>query len=159
MTTTTQLPNGTMQSDRHSATGSLVERARAIGPRLAEHSARHDLDGTFVVEAYDALRDAGLLTAAVPVELGGGGATITELTALQRELAHHCGASALASSMHQHVVAFTAWRYRRGMPGAESGTAMLSTRRPCSGSSRTNIVDMTDPWRDWLANRLRPETR
>ena len=44
-------------------------------------------------------------------------------------------------------------------PSAESGTATLSTRRPCSGSSRTNMVDMTDPCRDWLANRLRPETR
>lgn len=119
MTTTTQLRTGTIQSDRHS-TGSLVERARALGPRLAEHAARHDLDGTFVGEAYEALRDAGLLTVAVPVELGGEGATIAELTALQRELAHHCGATALASSMHQHVVAFTAWRYRRGMPGAEA---------------------------------------
>lgn len=95
-------------------------RAAAIGPVLAEHAARHDADGTFVSEAYDALRDAGLLKAAVPVELGGDGATVAELTALQRELAHHCGSTALASSMHQHVVAFTAWRYRRGLPGAEA---------------------------------------
>ncbi len=71
-------------------------------------------------EAYGALRDAGLLRAAVPVELGGAGATVAELAALQRELAHHCGSTALASSMHQHVVAFTAWRYRRGLPGAEA---------------------------------------
>ena len=54
----------------------------------------------------------------------------------------------------------------RGCPGvydrhasAESGTATLSTRLPCSGSSKANMVDMTDPCRDWLANRLRPETR
>lgn len=101
-------------------TVNLTARAAAIGPQLAEHAARHDAEGTFVTEAYDALRDAGLLTAAVPVELGGNGATIAELTALQRELAHHCGSTALASSMHQHVVAFTAWRYRRGLPGAEA---------------------------------------
>lgn len=120
MTTTIPLPTGGTQSDDHSTTGSLVARAVAIGPRLAEHAARHDVDGTFVTEAYEALRDAGLLKAAVPVELGGDGATITQLAALQRELAHHCGATALASSMHQHVVAFTAWRYRRGLPGAEA---------------------------------------
>lgn len=128
MTTTTQLRTGSVQSHHqsdhqsnpHDTRGSLVERARALGPRLADHAARHDLAGTFVGEGYQALRDAGLLTAAVPAELGGEGATITELTALQRELAHHCGATALASSMHQHVVAFTAWRYRRGMPGAEA---------------------------------------
>ena len=97
-----------------------AERAAAIGPVIAPHAARHDADGTFVTEAYDALRDAGLLKAGVPTELGGDGATVAELTALQRELAHHCGATALASSMHQHVVAFTAWRYRRGLPGAEA---------------------------------------
>jgi len=99
---------------------SPAERAKAIGPVLAANAARHDRDGTFVTEAYDALRDAGLLKAAVPVELGGDGAGIRDLVALQRELAHHCGATALASSMHQHVTCFTAWRYRRGMPGAEA---------------------------------------
>jgi alkylation response protein AidB-like acyl-CoA dehydrogenase len=99
---------------------SPAERAAAIGPAIAAHAARHDAEGSFVNEAYDALRDAGLLRAAVPTELGGDGATVAELTALQRELAHHCGSTALASSMHQHVVAFTAWRYRRGLPGAEA---------------------------------------
>lgn len=100
-------------------TTDLKQRAAAVGSALAGHAARHDTEGSFVTEAYDALRDAGILKAGVPAELGGDGATIAELTALQRELAHHCGSAALASSMHQHVVAFTAWRYRRGLPGAE----------------------------------------
>ncbi|WP_408898921.1 acyl-CoA dehydrogenase family protein [Nocardioides sp. R1-1] len=95
-------------------------RAAQLGPRIAAHAARHDAEGTFVSEAYDELRAAGLLRAAVPVELGGDGATVRELVDLQRELGHHCGATALASAMHQHVVAFTAWRYRRGLPGAEA---------------------------------------
>lgn len=99
---------------------SLRERAAAVGPTLAAHAAAHDRDATFVTEAYSALREAGLLKAAVPVALGGDGATVTELAALQRELAHHCGSTALASAMHQHVTCFTAWRYRRGMPGAEA---------------------------------------
>src|SRR4051794_7276248 len=95
MTTTTQLRTGSTHSDEHATTGSLVERAKALGPRLAEHAVSHDVDGTFVTEAYEALREAGLLKVAVPVELGGEGATITELAALQRELAHYCGATAL----------------------------------------------------------------
>ena len=115
MTTTAPAPTPVVTT-----TASILERAAAIGPAIAEHAARHDADGTFVAEAYDALRDAGLLKAAVPTELGGDGATVAELTALQRELGRHCGATALASSMHQHVVAFTAWRYRRGLPGAEA---------------------------------------
>ncbi|HEX2577871.1 MAG TPA: acyl-CoA dehydrogenase family protein, partial [Aquihabitans sp.] len=71
-------------------------------------------------EAIDALREAGLLAMGVPSELGGGGASIAEVAAVQRELAHHCGSTALATAMHQHVVAFTAWRHRRGLPGAEA---------------------------------------
>lgn len=116
--TTTTAPPPTVHNSQPPA--SPAERAAAIGPAIAEHAARHDAEGTFVTEAYDALREAGLLKAGVPVELGGDGATVAELTALQRELAHHCGSTALASSMHQHVVAFTAWRYRRGLPGAEA---------------------------------------
>ena len=61
-----------------------------------------------------------MLRAAVPRELGGDGATIREVAGLQRTLGHYCGATALASAMHQHVTCFTAWRYRRGLPGAEA---------------------------------------
>jgi len=98
----------------------LIARASSLAPVLAEHAARHDTEASFVTEAFQALRAAGLLRAGVPVELGGDGATISDLAAVQRELARHCGSTALATSMHQHVVAFTAWRYRRGMPGAEA---------------------------------------
>jgi alkylation response protein AidB-like acyl-CoA dehydrogenase len=98
----------------------LVARAAACGPVLAEHAARHDRDGTWVAESFQHVKDAGLLTIAVPTELGGEGATIREVAMVQRELAKYCGSTALSSSMHQHVTAFTAWRYRRNMPGAEA---------------------------------------
>ena len=98
----------------------LVEKAAAIGARIAAEAARHDTEGTFVEEGLRSLRDDGLLALAVPAELGGLGATPRQVALVQRELAHHCGSTALATSMHQHVVAFTAWRHRRGMPGAEA---------------------------------------
>ena len=97
----------------------LIERAAAVGGQIAGDASRHDVEGTFVEEGLQCLREAGLLALAVPAELGGLGATIRQVTMVQRELAHHCGSTALATSMHQHVVAFTAWRFRRGMPGAE----------------------------------------
>jgi alkylation response protein AidB-like acyl-CoA dehydrogenase len=97
----------------------LVDRAAACGAILAQHAAEHDRNGSWVGPAYDCLREAGLLTIGVPAELGGAGATIREIAMVQRELGRHCGSTALASSMHQHATAFTAWRYRRGLPGAE----------------------------------------
>jgi alkylation response protein AidB-like acyl-CoA dehydrogenase len=98
----------------------LVARAAAVGAEVAKHAARHDAEGTFVEEGLDCLRESGLLALAVPVELGGSGGTIRQVAMVQRELAHHCGSTALGSSMHQHVVCFAAWRYRRAMPGAEA---------------------------------------
>jgi alkylation response protein AidB-like acyl-CoA dehydrogenase len=98
----------------------LLDRAAAVGAQIAEAATRHDIEGTFVEEGLEALRGAGLLALAVPAELGGSGATIRQVAMVQRELAHHCGSTSLATSMHQHVTAFTAWRFRRGMPGAEA---------------------------------------
>ena len=98
----------------------LLDRAAAVGTEIAAHAARHDIDGTFVTEGLQSLRGAGLLALGVPTELGGLGATVRQVAMVQRELAHHCGSTALATAMHHHVVCFTAWRYRRGMPGAEA---------------------------------------
>jgi alkylation response protein AidB-like acyl-CoA dehydrogenase len=98
----------------------LLDRAAAVGARIAPHAERHDRDATFVDEGLRAMSEAGLLAIAVPTELGGEGATPRQVALVQRELAHHCGSTALATSMHQHVTSFTAWRYRRGLPGAEA---------------------------------------
>jgi alkylation response protein AidB-like acyl-CoA dehydrogenase len=98
----------------------LVAWAADLGKQIGAFAAGHDRDGTFVSEAYEILREAGYLALAVPVELGGRGATIRQVAAAQRELARHCSSTALASVMHHHVVLFTAWRYRRGLPGAEA---------------------------------------
>lgn len=107
----------------------FVARAAACGALLAEHAARHDREGSWVQESFDHVRDAGLLAIGVPVELGGEGATIRQLAMVQRELARHCGATALASSMHQHVTAFTAWRYRRDLPGAAATLQRIAAER------------------------------
>lgn len=101
-------------------TQELIGRAAAVGADLARDAERHDRDGTFVEAGLAALKAAGLLSVAVPEELGGDGATVAQVAAVQRELARHCGSTALASSMHQHVTTFTAWRFRRGLPGAEA---------------------------------------
>jgi alkylation response protein AidB-like acyl-CoA dehydrogenase len=106
-------PLGTEDAD-------LVSWAADLGDVLADNAARHDADGTWVADSYRHLCDAGMLALAVPAELGGRGATIRQTAMVMRELAHHCGSTALAMSMHQHSTAFLAWRYRHGIPGAET---------------------------------------
>jgi alkylation response protein AidB-like acyl-CoA dehydrogenase len=106
-----------MEAGRDAA---LRDWAAGFGPVLAANADRHDRDGTWVQDSYDHLRDNGVLALAVPAELGGMGATIRETSLVMRELAQYCGSTALAMSMHQHVTAFTAWRYRRELPGAEA---------------------------------------
>ena len=106
-----------MEADRDAA---LRDWAAGFGPVLAANAERYDRDGTWVQDSYDHLRENGVLALAVPAELGGMGATIRETAIVMRELAQHCGSTALAMSMHQHVTAFTAWRYRRELPGAEA---------------------------------------
>jgi alkylation response protein AidB-like acyl-CoA dehydrogenase len=121
----------------------LVAWAAELGREVAEHAERHDRDGTFVTEAYELLADRGYLALAVPTELGGHGATIREVAMAQRELARHCSATALASTMHQHVVLFTAWRYRRDLAGAEATLRRVADEAIVLVS--TGGGDLTDP--------------
>jgi alkylation response protein AidB-like acyl-CoA dehydrogenase len=88
--------------------------ARALGPRFAATADAHDADDSFVADNYLALKACKVFSAGVPIELGGGGATHAELCAVVRELGRACGSTALALSMHTHLVAATVWRYRQG---------------------------------------------
>ena len=83
-----------------------------IGPQLAEEGRRCDRANEFVGANMALLREHGFLELAVPAELGGAGLSRTELSAMLRELAHHCGSTALALAMHTHVAAAAAWRWR-----------------------------------------------
>jgi len=88
--------------------------ARQLGTEFAPRAAAHDADDSFVAENFDILKQHGIFAAGVPQELGGGGASHAELGAFLRELAHQCGSTALALSMHTHLVAATVWRWRQG---------------------------------------------
>lgn len=94
------------------ATKDWIGIANGVGPAFAECAGQHDESDEFVGHHYDALKEHGLTAAAVPEELGGGGATLQDLCDMLRTLAHHCGSTALALSMHTHLVAVTAWRWR-----------------------------------------------
>jgi alkylation response protein AidB-like acyl-CoA dehydrogenase len=86
--------------------------AERVAETLAAHAAARDADEQFVFEGYQALKDAGLFKAFVPAELGGYGATNTEICRVIRRLGAACGSTALAFSMHSHLVSVAAWRWR-----------------------------------------------
>ncbi len=122
--TTTNLParnaTGDASLPKISSDEEFIAWAAEFGPILDSHAAQHDREGSWVHESFESLRHAGMLALAVPTELGGMGATIRQVALVERELARHCGSTALAISMHHHVTAFTAWRWRRELPGAEA---------------------------------------
>ena len=88
-----------------------------LGPRFAERAERHDQNDEFVAENFTDLKAARLFSAAIPTELGGGGATYSEMCGIVRAIARYCPSTALSFSMHQHLLAAQIWNYRRGKPG------------------------------------------
>ena len=68
--------------------------------RFDERAPRHDRENTFFSEDFEELRASGYMLAAVPVELGGSGLRLAEVMRLQRQLAYHAPATAVAVNMH-----------------------------------------------------------
>jgi len=89
-----------------------VAVARELGPRFADRAAAHDAADTFVTANYAELRERRVFSAGVPAELGGDGASHAELCSMLRTFAHYCSSTALSLSMHTHLVAVPAWRWR-----------------------------------------------
>jgi acyl-CoA dehydrogenase len=110
-----------------------ITTARELVPQLAARAADVDRSGEFVHDAFDLLRQRGLISMLVPAELGGGGASHAEMCAVLAELAHGCPATSLALSMHTHLVAAQVWRHHRGLPApvltrvASDGIVLVST--------------------------------
>jgi acyl-CoA dehydrogenase len=90
--------------------------ARDLGSEFAPRAAAHDADDSFVAENYDILKAHQIFSAPVPQALGGGGASHAELCDFLRILGQSCGSTALALSMHMHLLAATVWRWHRGDP-------------------------------------------
>jgi acyl-CoA dehydrogenase len=81
---------------------SLLDRARKIATGVvAANAASVDLESRFPIEAITALKEAGLLGALVPTELGGLGAEFSDIFAICHLLGRHCASTAMIFAMHQ----------------------------------------------------------
>ena len=75
--------------------------ARRIATEIAAtHAAEVDAGARFPIETVNALRNAGILSAAVPKELGGAGCNMVELAQLCATLSQACGSSGMVLAMH-----------------------------------------------------------
>lgn len=135
MTITTQEPNTIRRTD-------WLAVADEVAQAIAPFADVHDQQGTFVHEAFDLVRSSGLLTAPVPAELGGGGATHAETCAILRRLGQACGSTAVTLSMHDHLVCTQVWRWRHDLP-AEAMLRRIATDR---------LVLVSTGASDWLGS-------
>ena len=94
------------------ATRDVVAIAERLSAQIAAGAAEADAEDRFVAENYALLKQAGLVEAGVPTELGGGGAGVRDLAGMLRVLGRACGSTALAFAMHTHQVAIPAWRWQ-----------------------------------------------
>ena len=78
--------------------------AHRLGEIFEKTSAQHDAQNTFVDENYDVLKQEKLFSAMVPAQLGGMGVSYSEMCSFLRTLAGYCPSTALALSMHQHLL-------------------------------------------------------
>jgi len=122
--------------------------AREIGEQLANRAAAVDENDGFVAQNYALLKDSGLVHAAVPAELGGGGASHAEMCDVVRELARHCSSTALAFSMHTHQVVTNAWRWRHQKAPVDGLLKRVAAER---------IILLSSGGSDWLAGSGKAE--
>ncbi|WP_374435906.1 acyl-CoA dehydrogenase family protein [Tabrizicola sp.] len=102
----------TLTAEIPAETRDAVTIAEGLSERIAAGAGQADAEDRFVAENYALLKEAGLVEAGVPRELGGGGADVRELAAMLRVLGRACGSTALAFAMHTHQVAIPAWRWQ-----------------------------------------------
>ena len=111
-----------------------------LGKDFAKRASDHDREGRFVFENYEQLKQHRFFSATIPTEFGGGGLSYSDMCEVIRTMAHYCSSTALAFSMHNHLVATRIWKYRTKGVGA----AMLER------VAANQLVLVSTGARDWL---------
>lgn len=86
-------------------TATTVERAESVLPVVREHARDIDETAGFPVESMRALRGSGLLGLVVPIEYGGLGGSLRDLSEVAGVLAGACVSTAMIWAMHCQQVA------------------------------------------------------
>jgi acyl-CoA dehydrogenase len=147
---------------------STTEQRLALVRKIADEVAGPaagavDKDARFPREAFDALKKARLLSAQVPRELGGFGASVSELFAMSELLGERCASTGMVFAMHQiqvaclvrHGVRAPFFRdYLKRLAAEERLIASVTSEAGVGGSVRTSISPIE---RDGARCRLRKD--
>ena len=96
---------------------SLSTYLESIGEELAENGRQADREERFSRDNLEILKEAGIYSALVPEEFGGAGLKYSEVCDILRKVATYHPSTALACSMHTHIVAANRFNHAHGKPG------------------------------------------
>lgn len=119
-----------------------LQLTHELGKDFEKRASIHDQEGTFVFDNYNQLKKHNYFSAAIPKELGGGGVSYAEMCEIIKTIAHYCSSTALAFSMHQHLIAAAVWKYKHSNEGA----SMLEN------VAKHELVLISTGARDWLSS-------
>lgn len=122
----------------------LSQRVAQVAAIAAADAENVDKESRFPRAAIEAAREHGLLGAQIPVEFGGEGATIHDVTEMCYALGRACASTAMIVAMHQTKVACLV-RHGRGSAWHEqlmrriAGEQMLLASSTTEGNNGGNI--------------------
>jgi alkylation response protein AidB-like acyl-CoA dehydrogenase len=121
---------------------SWVRLTEKISKEFADRAKQYDESGTFVHQNYNVLRKHKFFSAMIPKELGGGGLPHSIMCECIKIIGGSCGSTALALSMHQHLIAASVWKYSQD----GSNEVMLKN------VSDHELILISTGARDWLSS-------
>ena len=119
-----------------SVTNDLKLRAEIMAAAAAKNADAVDRDARFPEEAFLAAREQRLLDILVPVDLGGDGASVSDVVDVCYVLGRACASTAMIFAMHQIMVAILV-RHARNSPWHNRLLHQLSTEQMLLASSTT----------------------
>lgn len=105
-------------AERPSTTSAGTTTVKDVVSAASEAAESVDRASRFPIEAVEAMRSAGLLSACQPTEFGGRDASITELCDVARALGAACSSAAMVFAMH-HTQALTLAHHARSGPASQ----------------------------------------
>lgn len=121
--------------------GTWLSLAESLGKQFAAREIEADESDLFVADNIARLKAAGLVTAGIPTELGGGGASYSDLCNVLRILGRYSSSTALAFSMHTHQVMIPTWRWHNQKAPVDGLLKRVATEQ---------LIMLSSGGSDWL---------